>query len=91
VIVKYNYLAMSIIVSSFGKFLFILTMIWDYHIGFLTGIDLFVLTSNVVAIKVFLDTSNVRAVTIVAIAFGLKVFFQFFCAIFDKNALLCIV
>lgn len=50
-IVKYNYLLMAIILSSFGKGILILMMIWNYTFSFSTILNIFVLTSNVVAIK----------------------------------------
>lgn len=53
-ILKYNYLLMAIILSSFGKGLLILMMIWDYPaypFALSTLLNAFVLTSNVVALK----------------------------------------
>jgi hypothetical protein len=49
---RYNYLVMAIILSSFGKVFVFLMMIWDYDIvTFTTLISLFVLTSNVLAVR----------------------------------------
>ncbi len=50
-ILKYNYLLMAIILSSFGKGLLFLMMVWDYTFQFSTFLDAFILSSNVVALK----------------------------------------
>lgn len=54
-IIKYNYLAMAIILASFGKGFVFLMMIWDYYhpvfSNFSTVINIFVITSNVLAIS----------------------------------------
>lgn len=105
-IVKYNYLLMAIILSSFGKGILILMMIWNYTFSFSTILNVFVLTSNVVAVKgtplcftrfcmltdaVFLDTSTIKAAMFVAFGFGIRTIFQMIVYLFDTSMLLCIV
>jgi hypothetical protein len=63
VILKYNYLLMAIILSSFGKGLLILMMIWDYPVypfALSTLLNGFVLSSNVVALKGILAPTHQR-------------------------------
>ncbi|KYQ93774.1 pmp22 family protein [Tieghemostelium lacteum] len=64
-IIKYNYLVMSIILSSFGKGFLILMIIWDYPFSFNEILNLFVLSSNLIAIKVFLETTTFKAICFV--------------------------
>jgi len=66
-IVKYNYLLMAILLSCFGKPFFLLTIIWNYPIQFVSLLNIFILASNVVAIKVFLDCGVLVASLIVTI------------------------
>jgi len=90
-IIKYNYLVMSIILSSFGKGFLVLMMIWDYPFSFSAILNVFVLSSNIVAIKVFLDTSTFKAGCFVAFGFIVKLIFQSIIYLFDTSMLLCIV
>jgi len=56
---------MALIVSSFGKILMIFKMIWTYERQFssFTMIsDVFIFTSNVMAVYVFLETSALHQV-----------------------------
>jgi len=79
-IIKYNYIVMAIILSSFGKGFTFLMMIWDYTHSFSifsTIIDIFVLTSNTLVLKVFLATTTVKAGSIIAISFLCKTLFDF--------------
>ncbi|KAF8923748.1 hypothetical protein BGZ58_002587, partial [Dissophora ornata] len=70
-ILKYNYITTTLIISSFGKMLLILMVIWDYteleHSWHL--VNLIVLTSNIEALSVFLDTGYLQ--TTLVIAFGI--------------------
>lgn len=51
-IVKYNYVSMAMILSSFGKLLLILMVIWDYNeLEYSWLVNLLVLTSNVEALS----------------------------------------
>lgn len=71
--IKYNYLAIAVVVSSFGKLLLPLSMIWDYDILFFRFMSLFVITSNTVAVSVFLDTTMKRAAAAVAVGCAMSV------------------
>eukprot|EP00164_Ancoracysta_twista_P006979 GFYU01009826.1.p1 GENE.GFYU01009826.1~~GFYU01009826.1.p1 ORF type:complete len:240 (-),score=24.03 GFYU01009826.1:178-897(-) len=88
VFVKYNYLVMAIILAGFGRFLLVLMMIWDYHISFSTVVNAFVLSSNVTAVKVFLDTTTVSALMVIGGAYALKVAFQLLVYFHDSSMLL---
>ncbi|GAM24282.1 hypothetical protein SAMD00019534_074570 [Acytostelium subglobosum LB1] len=77
-IIKYNYLVMAIILSSFGKGFLILMMIWDYPFSFST-------------ILIFLDTSTFKAICFVGIGLVVKVVFQAIIYLFDTSMLLCTV
>ena len=44
-------MVMAMLLSSFGKFLILLMMIWDYDLMFGFALQIFVLTSNATAIK----------------------------------------
>jgi len=54
---KYNYIFVAIIVSTFGRGVLLFMLVWDYPVLFIRGVDIFVLTSNVVALQAFLDSS----------------------------------
>jgi len=74
-IIKYNYLVMAIILSSFGKGFVFLTMIWEYKDSFSlfrSIINIFVLTSNVLALQVFLDSTTIRAASLIALGIAAK-------------------
>jgi lipid intermediate transporter len=55
---KYNYVVVAIILSSFGRGVLLFMLVWDYPVLFIRGVDVFVLTSNVVALKAFLDDTT---------------------------------
>ena len=55
---NYNYVIVAIILSSFGRGVLLFMLVWDYPVLFIRGVDVFVLTSNVVALKAFLDTTT---------------------------------
>jgi len=78
VFIKYNYVAMAVILSSFGKVFAFLTMIWDYdHTpSFVTIVDIFVWTSNILALQVFLATTFMKASSVVFVGLAMRVFFQ---------------
>ncbi|KAF9134400.1 sterol homeostasis protein [Mortierella sp. 14UC] len=69
-ILKYNYITTTLIISSFGKMLLILMVIWDYteleHSWHL--VNFIVFTSNVEALSVFLETGYLQ--TTLVILFG---------------------
>eukprot|EP01104_Vermistella_antarctica_P017582 TRINITY_DN6247_c0_g1_i1.p2 TRINITY_DN6247_c0_g1~~TRINITY_DN6247_c0_g1_i1.p2 ORF type:complete len:109 (+),score=19.32 TRINITY_DN6247_c0_g1_i1:697-1023(+) len=56
-IIKYNYLAMALILPCFAKPLLMLTVIWNDHIFLSLNalINMFIVGSQYVAVKVFLD------------------------------------
>ena len=64
---KYNYLVMSLLLSSFGKLFAVLMMVWDYDLSFFALLNLFVLSSNVVALRAFLDTDALHAASFVSV------------------------
>ena len=62
---KYNYVVMALIISSFAKGSVLLLLIWqDYsqHNSFALVIALFVLSSHVVALRVFLNNNTIMAI-----------------------------
>eukprot|EP00898_Chlorokybus_atmophyticus_P006955 jgi/Chlat1/7260/Chrsp58S06897 len=60
--------ASALLTSSFFKFLFPLMAIWDFEEGTELVVNALVLTSNVVAVKVFLHASTTLAVAMVGSA-----------------------
>ncbi|KAF8984342.1 sterol homeostasis protein [Haplosporangium bisporale] len=70
-ILKYNYITTTLIISSFGKMLLILMVIWDYteleHSWLL--VNFIVFTSNIEALSVFLDAGYFP--TTLVIVFGI--------------------
>ena len=50
-LVKYNYLIMAVILSSFAKPFLLLTMVWQYELDFNALINAFILVSNTVALQ----------------------------------------
>jgi len=75
-IVKWNYVVIGIIVSSFGKSFLLLMMIWDLDNSITLLIDFFILASNALALKVFMNDMTKGAGFIVGVSFGMKFFFQ---------------
>ncbi|ORX42045.1 hypothetical protein BCR36DRAFT_338193, partial [Piromyces finnis] len=62
-IIKYNYVTIALIISSFSKLLYILMIIWDYgEINYSWYINILVFTSNVEAISVFLEESYLKTI-----------------------------
>ncbi|EPR64102.1 Arv1, related protein [Toxoplasma gondii GAB2-2007-GAL-DOM2] len=73
VIVKYNYLAAALIVSMFGKMATLLMMAWEENLHLQHFVSFFTLTSNVVAVSVFLNGAHpVASVLIVLGAVAAK-------------------
>jgi len=70
VIVKYNYISMALILSSFAKLLLILMIIWDYmyEMEYAWLVHILVLTSNAEALSVFLESSYVVAFMLMGLA-----------------------
>ncbi|CBZ53353.1 Protein arv1, related [Neospora caninum Liverpool] len=73
VIVKYNYLAAALIVSMFGKMATLLMMAWEENLHLQYFVSFFTLSSNVVAVSVFLNGAHpVASCLIVLGAVGAK-------------------
>ncbi|KAG9289103.1 hypothetical protein G9A89_022412 [Geosiphon pyriformis] len=71
-IIKYNYITMALIISSFGKLLLILMVIWDYNeLEYSRLINIIVLTSNIEALSVFLNIGYFP--TFLIMCFGLLI------------------
>ncbi|CAG8443802.1 5687_t:CDS:2 [Funneliformis caledonium] len=76
-IVKYNYITIALIISSFGKILLILMVIWDYNeFKYSWLINIVVITSNVEALEVFLNIGYCKTLLILIFGLGLKVLAQ---------------
>eukprot|EP00920_Eleutheroschizon_duboscqi_P028510 GHVT01069440.1.p1 GENE.GHVT01069440.1~~GHVT01069440.1.p1 ORF type:complete len:663 (+),score=63.07 GHVT01069440.1:357-2345(+) len=72
-LVKYNYLVAAVIISMYGKLGTLLMMIWDCEMALRHPIQFFIITSNVVAVKVFLNCDRVwLAAAIVAVALAAR-------------------
>ncbi|CAB4401370.1 unnamed protein product [Rhizophagus irregularis] len=88
-IIKYNYIAIALIISSFGKILLILMVIWDYNgLEYSWLINIVVLTSNVEALAVFLNVGYFKTLLILIFGLGLKVLAQIFFIQITNNPLL---
>jgi len=86
-IIKYNYIIMAIILASFGKGFTFLMMIWEYNHTFSifsAVIDIFVLTSNTLVLKVFLNSTTIKAMSLIALSFGVKTAFHFIFIYFTR-------
>ena len=62
-----HYLTIVLSVSSFGKFLYLLTIVWSYTEASLYAIDLFVLTSNMAALQAFLNCGVSTAAMLISL------------------------
>jgi hypothetical protein len=89
--VQYNYLFMTMLLSSFGKLTTILMMIWDYDINFGRVVNLFVLTSNITSIQVYLNTSSALAFVIVLVGFSSKFIFHLLAYLASPSMLLFVL
>jgi len=77
-IVKYNYVTMALTLSSFAKSILIPMLIWDYHdLAYLWIVNVFVASSNMLALSVFLNVQHRRAFLLVLAGWFLKVAMQF--------------
>jgi len=85
-IIKYNYVTIALIISSFSKLLYILMIIWDYgEINYSWYINILVFTSNVEALSVFLDEGYLKTVPILLFGVFNKVLFTLLVHKFDFN------
>ncbi|KAK4519782.1 40S ribosomal protein S25 [Mucor velutinosus] len=76
--IRHNYVSMALIISSFGKMLLILMVIWDYkqlEYSWLVGI--IVLASNTEALSVYLNIPYFQTLLIISIGILGRVFAQF--------------
>ncbi|ORX84679.1 hypothetical protein BCR32DRAFT_266192 [Anaeromyces robustus] len=85
-IIKYNYVTIALIISSFSKLLLILMVIWSYDgINYSWYIDIIVFTSNVEALSVFLDESYIKTIPILLFGVLMRTFFSYTIHKFDYN------
>ncbi|KAG2218699.1 hypothetical protein INT45_003966 [Circinella minor] len=76
--IRYNYVAMALVISSFGKMLLILMVIWDYkQLEYSWLVGLIVLASNTEALSVYLGISSLRVLVIMIIGILGKFMAQF--------------
>ncbi|KAI8092491.1 Arv1-like family-domain-containing protein [Halteromyces radiatus] len=67
-VIRYNYISMALIISSFGKMLLILMVIWEYEqLEYSWLVSIIVLASNVEALSVYLDLSYMKTFLIVSV------------------------
>ncbi|KAI8057096.1 Arv1-like family-domain-containing protein [Syncephalis plumigaleata] len=72
-IIKYNYLSMALIISSFSKLLLILMIIWNYsRPEYARLLGLFEITSNLEAVSVFLDSGLSISLPILLISVAVR-------------------
>ncbi|KAJ8658243.1 hypothetical protein O0I10_005925 [Lichtheimia ornata] len=76
--IRYNYVSMALIISSFGKMLLILMVIWDYkQLEYSWLVSLIVLASNAEALSVYLGIRYVRVVGILLLGIASKLLAQY--------------
>ncbi|KAK9766782.1 sterol homeostasis protein [Basidiobolus ranarum] len=76
-IIKYNYVSMALIISSFGKLLLILMVIWDYNeLEYSWLLSVFVFASNLEALSVFLDFGYLRTTLVMLCGLVIKLMAQ---------------
>jgi len=69
---------MALTLSSFAKSILIPMLIWDYHdLAYLWIVNVFVASSNMLALSVFLNVQHRRAFLLVLAGWFLKVAMQF--------------
>ncbi|KAF9973649.1 sterol homeostasis protein [Actinomortierella ambigua] len=75
---RYNYITTALIISSFGKMLMMLMVIWDYtelEYSWLL-INLIVFTSNIEALSVFLETGYLQTVFFLGFGIACRILMQ---------------
>ncbi|KAI9305093.1 Arv1-like family-domain-containing protein [Cunninghamella echinulata] len=78
-IIRYNYISMALVISSFGKMLLILMVIWNYEqLEYSWLVSIIVLASNVEALSVYLSLSYTKTSLIVAVGIASRIFAQYF-------------
>jgi len=64
---RYNYLAMTLILGSFGKLFVFFTLVWYYNpVIYTVLLDLYIFASQAVALRVFLDVTQTQAACVIA-------------------------
>ncbi|OBZ89490.1 Protein arv1 [Choanephora cucurbitarum] len=65
---KHNYVSMALIISSFGKMLLILMVIWDYRqLEYAWLVNIIVLASNTEALSVYLNAPYFHTLCIISV------------------------
>ncbi|CAO3682819.1 unnamed protein product [Rhizopus stolonifer] len=76
--IRYNYVSMALIISSFGKMLLILMVIWDYRqLEYSWLVGTIVLASNIEALSVYLNVSYAQALSMIGFGILGKICAQF--------------
>ncbi|KAI7899425.1 Arv1-like family-domain-containing protein [Cokeromyces recurvatus] len=77
--VKYNYVSMALIISSFGKMLLIFMVIWDYRqLEYSWLVSIIVLASNTEALSVYLNIPYFHTLLIIFIGILSRIWAQYF-------------
>ncbi|KAJ9071824.1 sterol homeostasis protein [Entomophthora muscae] len=72
---RYNYVSIALIIGSFGKLLLTGMVIWNYELHYTWMLGLLVFTSNIEALKAFLNVNSVSAMLIVSGGLSTKFLF----------------
>ncbi|KAL7325818.1 hypothetical protein PS15p_208252 [Mucor circinelloides] len=76
--IRHNYVSMALIISSFGKMLLILMVIWDYkQLEYSWLVSIIVLASNTEALSVYLNIPYFQTLLIISIGILGRVCAQF--------------
>lgn len=71
---RFKDLMIAILISSYFKIFLVAMMVWEFPISVVFIIDLFVLSSNTVALKVITETDTSRCISVCFSALALKIF-----------------
>ncbi|KAI7871284.1 Arv1-like family-domain-containing protein [Spinellus fusiger] len=75
--IRYNFVSMALIISSFGKMLLILMVIWDYkQLEYSWLVSIIVLASNIEALTVYLGLPYIKTLSIMAFGIAGRLFAQ---------------
>ncbi|KAF1805306.1 Arv1-like family-domain-containing protein [Mucor lusitanicus] len=76
--IRHNYVSMALIISSFGKMLLILMVIWDYkQLEYSWLVSIIVLASNTEALSVYLNIPYFQTLLVISIGILGRVLAQF--------------
>ncbi|KAI8066861.1 Arv1-like family-domain-containing protein [Gongronella butleri] len=76
--IRFNYVSMALVISSFGKMLLILMVIWNYEqLEYSWLVSVITLASNVEALSVYLDLSHISTLGIVLFGVACRTMAQF--------------